>query len=187
MGKAIRKRDVEREALARIEEAARTKKEFRDVVRWWNRLDANRERKERYHEHLYYENGLESEDLNPELDSPRLGCDDDFIDLLSMCPCKMHNIIEDNDIAQLVQKATDKQKAVFFPRVLLCCSNQRIACCHDMTDRNVRKLIDLMLENIRKALVEILQKRVESKLPLTYAQKQFLSEYRPKDKKKNKK
>ena len=37
-------------ALRRIEESARTEDDFREVIRWWDRLDANRERKERSHE-----------------------------------------------------------------------------------------------------------------------------------------
>ena len=37
-------------ALKRIEESARTEKEFYEVIDIWNRLDDNRERKERAHE-----------------------------------------------------------------------------------------------------------------------------------------
>ena len=44
------KRELEREALSRLEDAARTEEDFQNVITWWNRLDANRERKERYHE-----------------------------------------------------------------------------------------------------------------------------------------
>jgi hypothetical protein len=44
------KRELEQEALARLEDSARTEDDFNNVVTWWNRLDANRERRERYHE-----------------------------------------------------------------------------------------------------------------------------------------
>ncbi len=33
-----------------LKDAARTPKDFENVIAWWNRLDANRQRKERYHE-----------------------------------------------------------------------------------------------------------------------------------------
>ena len=46
----LRKRDLERQALSRMEDSARTEEDFQNVVTIWNRLDANRERKERYHE-----------------------------------------------------------------------------------------------------------------------------------------
>ena len=37
-------------ALRRIEESARTEEDFREVIRWWDKLDSNRERRERDHE-----------------------------------------------------------------------------------------------------------------------------------------
>lgn len=37
-------------ALRRIEESARTEEDFREVIKWWDKLDANRERRERDHE-----------------------------------------------------------------------------------------------------------------------------------------
>ena len=42
-------RDLRRMALNRMEDAARTYEDFQEIVRVWDRLDANRERKERYH------------------------------------------------------------------------------------------------------------------------------------------
>ena len=44
------KRELRREALFRLETAARTKADFENVILWWDKLDANRERKQRYHE-----------------------------------------------------------------------------------------------------------------------------------------
>lgn len=37
-------------AIRRIEESARTEDDFQKVIEWWDKLDANRERKERDHE-----------------------------------------------------------------------------------------------------------------------------------------
>ena len=37
-------------AIRRIEESARTEADFQNVLYWWDKLDANRERKERDHE-----------------------------------------------------------------------------------------------------------------------------------------
>ena len=41
-------RELRAEALARLEHAARTPEDFQKVIAWWDKLDANRERKERY-------------------------------------------------------------------------------------------------------------------------------------------
>jgi len=43
-------RAAKREALARIEDAARTQADFENVAQEWDKLDANRERRKRYYE-----------------------------------------------------------------------------------------------------------------------------------------
>ena len=46
------KREILAEALKRTEESARTLKDFQGVIAEWDRLDRNRERRERDHENL---------------------------------------------------------------------------------------------------------------------------------------
>ena len=48
--KKMLKRDLKRMALLRLEDAARTEDDFREIIDIWNKNDSNRERKERYHE-----------------------------------------------------------------------------------------------------------------------------------------
>lgn len=42
-------RDTQKEALARLEDSARTEEDFRNVQSWWDRLEANADRRYRYH------------------------------------------------------------------------------------------------------------------------------------------
>ena len=44
------KRELRAQALKRLEDSARTLKDYENLVSWYDRLDANRQRKERYHE-----------------------------------------------------------------------------------------------------------------------------------------
>ena len=44
------KRELREQALKRLEDSARTLKDYENLVAWYDRLDANRQRKERYHE-----------------------------------------------------------------------------------------------------------------------------------------
>lgn len=44
------KQELQQEALARLESSARTLPNFENIIAWWNKLDANQERRERYHE-----------------------------------------------------------------------------------------------------------------------------------------
>jgi len=48
-GKKKLKRELRKEALTRMEESARTEADFEKVTQAWDKLDANRERKECYH------------------------------------------------------------------------------------------------------------------------------------------
>lgn len=44
------RRDLQAQALLRLEQSARDTKDFENIISWWDKLDANRERRERYHE-----------------------------------------------------------------------------------------------------------------------------------------
>ena len=168
------KRDIAREELTRIEEAARTEANFQKLIKEeWDRIDSNRERRERYHEQTLSEEMFDWDIFTKQFRRSKNDSNDFF-----MCICEMHNLIEDSDISRLISEATDKQKAVFFPRVIVGCSTAQIAHCHEMSDRNVRKLIDLMLDNIRYELYEILIERREKDIYLVYEQRRFLDAYK---------
>ena len=167
------RRDIVREGLIRLEEAARSESDFTEVIEMWDRFDSNRERRERYHERTIHDKMFDWNIFNSG-NCPA----DNILDLIYLNVDEMHNIASDPDISRLIKNATDKQKAVFFPRIFVGCSTSKIACCHCMTDRNVRKLIDTMLNNIRNELFVILKKRSE----LTLQQRRFLNTYKPKKK-----
>jgi DNA-directed RNA polymerase specialized sigma24 family protein len=167
------KKDLKREELTRTEEAARTDEEFDELIAEWNKWDSNSERRERYHEQK-----LSNEMFDWDIFDRQIRRNKDFTDDFSMCVCEMHNLVADPDISRLISEATAKQKAVFFPRVIVGCSTTKIAHCHGMTDRNVRKLIDLMIDNIREELYDILIKRRETKVFIGRKQRKFLDLYK---------
>lgn len=49
-GRTLLKRDMRKAAIARMEAAARTEADFKEVIDAWDKEDANRERREHYHE-----------------------------------------------------------------------------------------------------------------------------------------
>jgi len=57
----ILKRELQAEALKRLESSARTEQEFTAVTEWWDRLDRNRERRERSYEISHGDVPLEHE------------------------------------------------------------------------------------------------------------------------------
>jgi len=164
------KRDLDRAALIRLEEAARSEGDFRIVTKNWDRLDANRERKERYHEQ-----SVSVDMFDWDIFEERVGYEEDFLNLIFLCPCQMQNLVDDPDISRLVNKATDKQKKAFFLRTILNWPPERVAGLHEMTERNVRDLVCKMVKKIRKNLFVVLKKRSEDKAPMTQIQKEFLT------------
>lgn len=54
---------------------------------------------------------------------------------------------------------------------------QRIAALRGQTDRNILKVYDTMIKNLRKKLYERLAPRYIHSLPLTFAQREFVKNY----------
>ena len=100
---------------------------------------------------------------------------EDFLNIIFCCVCRMHDLTDDGDLSRLLKKATDKQKAVFFPRIIKGCTPQKIALCHGMTDRNVRDIVGRTVSKIRQGMYEALKQRQAAGLPLTIQQRDFLS------------
>ena len=161
------KRDLQREALARLENAARTTADFQNVVAWWNRLDSNRERRERYHEvsrsgldiPLDYGAALDGEiipyDVNDVLIKQiRKG---DYIDAIFQCPFELNELVTDGE-HNIVRRVSTKV----------------LAGVRKQSDRNIRKVRATALNKIRTNLLPILKKRSDKELPLTLRERDFL-------------
>jgi len=175
------KRDIARIELTRIEESARTVTEFENVGKLWDKLDENRERTERRGEQKI------SNDMFDWNFKEYIAYDENFIDLIYSCMCEMHLLTDYPDISRLVEKATEKQKEAFFSNKIAGHSTATIANYNGTTDRNVRKIVDLMVENIQRDLSVILQAKTDKKEPMTFWQRSFLKTYKAKQEKKLKK
>lgn len=171
------KRELEREALTRLEDAARTPKDFEGVVAWWDRLDANRERKERGHEvgrsDIPLEWGSSVDVVVPaptDYASWRQVLKGDFLDVIFDCPYEMHHLVEDEDISELIRRLSENHKEVLYYHAVRMYDTARIAAIRGQTERNIRKLPDL-----RKRLLVKLAVRDKNGLPLTTTERVFLN------------
>ena len=180
------KRELQAQALKRLEDSARTLKDYQNLVTWYDRLDANRQRKERYHElfrsgddvPLDYgadENGLYfPETLNDVLSKQeRKG---DFIDSIFYCPYDIHELVTDGDISNILRELSEDSKFLMFLWALRQYSSVRMATIRGQSDRNIRKVRNTMLKKIRKKLLAALTEKVQIQHPLTLLEKEFLSE-----------
>ena len=175
------KRDLQREALARLENAARTTDDFKKVIAWWNRLDSNRERKERYHE--ISRSGLDIPlDYGAKLDGEIIPYDvndvlikqirkGDYIDAIFHCPFELNELVTDGDLSKILDKLSDDHREIIFNTIVRNMSTKALGDVRGQTDRNIRKVRATAIKKIHKSLLRVLQSRKENGIPLTLNEK----------------
>ena len=116
------KREIRAEALRRLEEAARTESDFLTVIDEWNKLDRNRERRERDHENLRGDVPLEFQAVpDPKIapmwmNLPRFRqlCQGNFLDIIFSCPYELHQLTANRFLSKLFFTLSDEQKEVLY-------------------------------------------------------------------------
>jgi len=165
------KRELKAQALARLEDSARTVTDFKNVVAWWDSLDANRERKERYYEILRSNDDIPLEygaaydarcfpdALNSMLEKQnRRG---DFLDAIFCCPYEIHELVTDEYISKIILELNEDQKFLLFLCAIRQYSSTKIAVIKEQSDRNIRKIRSTMLKKIQKKLLTALDEKVQ--------------------------
>ena len=178
------KRDIEREALSRLENAARTTADFQNLVAWWDRLDSNRERKERYHE--ISRSGLDIPlDYGAKHDGEVIPYDvndvlikqirkGDFIDAIFHCPFELNELVTDSELSKILGNLSDDHKEIIFNNIVRGTSTKALGEIREQSDRNIRKVRATALKKIHKALLKVLLTRKGTGLPLTMEEKLFI-------------
>lgn len=164
MEKSMLKRELQREALLRLESAARTESDFLAVTEIWNKLDENRMRRERYSEICC---PLETMERAP---SPT----EDMLDIVLDHVDWFHHLLEDTDVSKQVLCLTAKQKDVLFLNQMRMYPVWYIAWMKNQSERNIRKIRALLYQRIRDRLLVRFLCRLESGPPLTNAMLWFM-------------
>jgi hypothetical protein len=179
------KREARAFALNRVEEAARTVKDYKQVLAQWNHNDENDARRYRYHEVMRTENTFRkgySDGMvfpvpisHPSWQDVMRG---DFLSMIYDNAEDAWQLVEDKDIALLLKGLTHKQKEVLYDSAVLLCTAERIGYYEGKTDRAVRKHLAATLKRIRADLVPIIRKQIEAEAPdMTMNKRQFLERY----------
>ena len=169
-------------AIRRIEESARTEADFENVLYWWDKLDANRERKERDHETGRSTVPLEwSADELYLSDKPsydmilrRLLLAGDFLDIIFDPPETIHELVTDADLSKILKELKPHLKNMLYYLFLRDYSAMEYAESIGQSDRNIRGVRETALKKIWKLYGGILTYRQENNLPMTLAEKYFL-------------
>ena len=179
-------RDLRRMALNRMEDAARTYEDFKEIVRVWDRLDANRERKERYHTisrgdvPLDYEAAPDGIIFPAPHDNMRFQAilHGDLEDVVFDCPFELHELVTDEAISLAIADLKDAHKEILFYFGLHLLSTAAIGRIRGQSDRNIRKVRTTMLKRLHTRLLATLSERSEKGKPLTTTQRKFLEAHR---------
>lgn len=180
------KRELRAEALARLEDAARTQQDFENVIAWWDKLDANRERRERYHElsrsgddvpldygasanELYF-----PDTLNDVLE--KLIRKGDFIDAIFDCPYDIHELATEEYLSKILRELSEDHKELLFLCAVKLFSSTRVAAIRQQSDRNIRKVRNTVLKKIRKKLLAALKEKADTQQPMALLEKAFLED-----------
>ena len=152
-------REMKAEALDRLERSARSESDFKKVTDIWDKLDANRERRERDHEVFLGDTPADSVvEYSQATVIPRWRNDPtewqlqsgNFLDYLFDCPYEMHDLLSREYMRKAVYSLKEDHKELLFFLYLRLYSPQRLAAVRDQTDRNIRKVRDVVLRKLRK-------------------------------------
>ena len=179
------KREIRAEALRRLEEAARTESDFLSVVDEWNKLDRNRERRERDHENLRGDVPLEFQAVpDPKIaplwmNLPRFRqlCQGNFLDIIFSCPYELHELTANRFLSKLFFTLSDEQKEVLYYLFVKQYSTARLAAIRGQSDRNIRKLRMTIQKKLQKRMYEHLSEKLENDHGLTLREREFMEEY----------
>ena len=171
--------------MTRLEEAARTEEDFREIVKKWNHLDENRERRERYHEvlrgnktpplefNMIPDGFAFSASLNGVL--ARQNRKGDFLDTIFYCVYDLYELVSQEYVSTPLAELPDDRKELLFLYAIEHWSTMKIAAWRKQTDRNIRKIRNTSLRRIRKKILPILMRMEAQGKSLTAWERNFLA------------
>ena len=178
------RQQIDEFAVERLSKAARKDTDFDVVIGEMDRLDRNRERRERYHEVLRGDVPLEYKKKTydglvfPEwMCSPehRLLTRGQFLDILFDCPYEMHELTADSFLSSLVKNLKMEHKEVLYFLSLRLYSASKLAELRGQSDRNIRKVRDTYTRKLQRKLYDHLKNKAEGTLSLR--EREFISLY----------
>lgn len=182
------KRDIDAAALERLEQAAKTSEDFKRVIEQWDRLDSNRERKERYweisrnNEDYPIEYGeaiwgtVFPKNLNTVLEKQiRKG---EFLDAIFDNPYEIQELVTEGYLYDILKGLKDEHKELLYLTAVKGLSAAKIAEVQGKTDRAVRYMRDTVYNKIRRKAYEYLTSEKGKTHDMTLAEKRFVENYK---------
>ena len=180
------RREAKAEALRRYEEAAQSLADFNDIIATWDKLDQNRERRERYNEVLREEQALEYGQDRDGLIFPKWMMDaayrqlsrGNFLDYLADCPYEMHDLTSRAYLRKIIAGMKEDHKEIFFFLYLRQYTPQHLAMIRGQTDRNIRKVRDVLLRKVRRKVYQELKRLSKCGYVMSDIERNFYNRYK---------
>ena len=181
-------RDIKAAALERLEQAAKTPEDFRKIIKRWDSLDENRERKERY-----WEICRNNEDFPLEWCEASWGTvfpknlntynakqirKGDFLDVIFDNPYEIHELVTEEYLSKILKGLKDEHKEILYLLAVKGYSTKEVEKILGKTDRAIRYNRETFLKNIRKKMYEFLTSEQGKKHDMTLAEKKFVENYK---------
>ena len=181
-GKKLLQREVRREALLIIEDAARTQEDFENVQAIWDKMESMDADRVGKHENTNVATLLNYE--LPEHENPifqpvarvyyRQELKGNFLDTIYDCPHELHETTACKLISEMTEALSEIHKELLYYRSIRYWSPQRVAVVRGQTDRNVRKVYNKMIDDMRYELFYYLYWRYKKHLAITTDQRKFV-------------
>ncbi len=185
-------RELKEDALARIEFAARSLRDYEQILLFWDKRDDAAARRQRLHENnrgdvllewnsrVYAASGI---DLTfpawmnePMISQLRRG---QFLDCLFDCPYEMHDLTAKEYLRRPIMELKEEHKEILHFLYLRLYDPQRLAVLRGQSARNVRKVRDVVLRKVRRNVYAALLKQQAAGRILTPRERAFLEEFTP--------
>jgi hypothetical protein len=182
-GTNILMREARAVALSNIEDAARSHDDFRAVNAIWDerdRIETWRLDKQEIHSAKpLMEKDQKGVIIPQPFDHPywRQLLGGNFIDIIYDCPHEIHEMTASRPIYDLTHALDENRKEILYYWAIRLWSPQKIAAYRGQSDRNIRKVYNKMIDEIREKLYERLFPRFDKGKPLTLMQREFMVNY----------
>ena len=185
-GHKMLQREARNAAITIIEDAARTEEDFQKVVVIWMEIErigrwrVDKHMQDKSADELLYPDIYTSKAIIP---NPlghvwwRKLLGGDFNDTIHDCPHELHELTASNPIHDYTKELDDNRKEILYYRAIRLWTPQQIAAMRGQTDRNIRKVYDKMIGDIREKMFKRLYPRYERFLPLTINQIALVEKY----------
>lgn len=181
-------RDIKAAALERLEQAAKTPEDFKAIIKRWDNLDENRERKERY-----WVICRNNEDFPLEWCEASWGTvfpknlntitakqirNGDFIDVIFDNPYDIHELVTEDYLCKILKGLKDEHKELLYLLAIKGYSTKEIEKIQGKSDRAVRYMRETVFNKIRKEAYKFLTSEQGKNHDMTLAEKKFVENYK---------